>query len=75
MDLHSTAYFSGYAKLRISCLPVPTILLNALSCFFFTGFVFLSTADFSPHETLSTKFEFSVVLEAIPEAGLHNNGP
>jgi len=42
MDLDSAAYFSGYAKVRISCLPVYALLFNAISHFFFTGFLFPS---------------------------------
>lgn len=74
MDLDSAENLSGYAKLRISCLPVYAILFNAISLTSSLAFCFLLYCWFSTHETLYTKFEFSVILGATLDAGLHKNG-
>lgn len=58
IDLDSGAYFPGYAKLRISFLPVYAILLNAISHFFFTGFVSFSTANSLPMGCFPLSLDF-----------------
>lgn len=63
-----------FQDMQSSEFPVYHFLLFCLTPFLLHWLCFLVCCWFSPRETLSTKLEFSVVLEAIPEAGLHNNG-